>query len=688
MVINPTEQFEIPVTDDFFTDQGRMEARERLHAKDRELTKIYNRITGPIYRIDGVRTRSTWCLATRSNDDMLTRHVVNSRTGVVDQAWFARFLPFMRARPEESDHCYISANIFVNAPFRYTHSDLFGLRNIVIDLDYHQDMANYTSREDYIADVILRANQFLPLLLAASDESAKGTVSYVPMPNLVVYTGRGLQLWYYLVPASAKLTFLWEMVARELTDRMKKLAKQVGFKVDKKASTNPAGLFRLPGSYHPGVGVYGQVITLSSAQNDLNGLKDACGIVYQAKSWRNRGSAKSTSRSTHKARQWSEDDSISLARRRCDILCRVITTREKVFSREVLLFLWHNYALQIFGGEADDLARALNERFASQKGSLSRCEVECIIRSNWRQARSEKGPYRYTDDRFFEEADLTPEETKAYKRTGARSQNSSDYVAPARRRAQAKKAAEIERIQNYYRHGRVGLYKRFPMLTIAEIARRTGKTPKTVRKYIQPIKKAIEREKKWRKLCKFVREAVVIAKKQREETLKDAKATDWEDSGKNNAYYADRDRDDVLRAIDQYCCKCRTGHRPGMEDMDNLMSFTQLLLGSRHYTAIWHMENYVRVCRRLNELGKHVGLVIAVHGALYRKLSTYPDMRLKDPAPNEYMRRKWGLDDPPEQPASVTNSGIPEGEKPEWMKEENSEIYRATQRLKELWKIA
>lgn len=472
---------------------------------------------------------------------------------------------------------------------------------------------------------------------------------------------------------------------------MKSLAEQVGFDVDKNASTNPAGLFRLPGSYHPGVGVYGQVITLSSTRHSLNGLKDDCGIVPQTKPRGHRRSAKSTPRSAYGTRQWSKGASASLARRRCDILRRVIVSREDVHSREVLLYIWHNYALQIFGRQADDLAYGLNEQFASRKGSLSKCEVGCIIRSNWRQARSAKGPYRYKDSTFFEKADLTPEEIRAYKHTkhtAARSHNTPGYVSPSRRRAQEKKAAEIERIQNLYRHGRVGLYKRFPMLSIAEIARRTGKTPKTVRKYIQPIKNAIEREKEWKKFCEFVREAVVIAKKQREETLKATKATDWKNTGNNNAYYADRDRYDVLRAMDQYCRKCRTGHHPRKADMANLKNFAKLLMDTRYYSAIWHMANYVQICRRLNDLSRHIGLAITVHGALYQKLSTYPDMRLKDPTPNDYVRRKWGLDDPPEQPTSVKNSGIPEGEKPEWMKEENSEIYRATQRLKDLWKIA
>lgn len=206
MEITTKEKFDVPVIEDLISDWGRMEARGRIHPHYHELVDVYSHIIGPAYQIDGVKTKAKWYVGTRVSGGPMLRQAKATCMSVTDYALDARFRPFS-VDPEKSENFYVSANMFVNAPFRYTRSDLFALRNIVLDLDYHQDLGSYASREEYIADVISRANQFLPILQSAGGASAKGIASYVPTPNLVVYTGRGLQLWYYLDPSSAKLTF-------------------------------------------------------------------------------------------------------------------------------------------------------------------------------------------------------------------------------------------------------------------------------------------------------------------------------------------------------------------------------------------------------------------------------------------------------------------------------------------------
>ena len=136
-----------------------------------------------------------------------------------------------------SRNYYVTANVFRGGVRR--KSQLFALTNIVVDIDNHK-----IPRRDWLQEFIDGvANTLLTVWLPATG---------IPLPNSIIYTGRGLQLWWTIEHLPVK-AFLWmyTYVAKYFCNSIgEKMAADPnvdpGFQVDVAASTNPAGLFRWP----------------------------------------------------------------------------------------------------------------------------------------------------------------------------------------------------------------------------------------------------------------------------------------------------------------------------------------------------------------------------------------------------------------------------------------------------------
>ena len=136
---------------------------------------------------------------------------------------------------------YITANV-MSAGTR-DKDNLFALHNIVIDLD------NHTAGAD--PDKIRRQYDTITALYRFKTMDASG--DYIP--NTIVYTGRGVQLWYAIEQISYKRLDIYETLTGDIIRQVKELLQDnpdtlEGLTLDEGASHNAVGLFRAPWSYN------------------------------------------------------------------------------------------------------------------------------------------------------------------------------------------------------------------------------------------------------------------------------------------------------------------------------------------------------------------------------------------------------------------------------------------------------
>lgn len=154
-------------------------------------------------------------------------------------------------------------------------SKLFGLCNIVMDIDGH-NILDPEVREETVATFVERCRNEL---------WASGAM---PSPNTIVYTGRGVQLWWALVPCyggtkerkSEKLLANtkrhYDRVKGILSEYVKDLLERHGalrgLEFDDTTTNNAVGYYRLPLTFNTAAKVYGTCERLHSQRYDLREL--------------------------------------------------------------------------------------------------------------------------------------------------------------------------------------------------------------------------------------------------------------------------------------------------------------------------------------------------------------------------------------------------------------------------------
>ena len=130
---------------------------------------------------------------------------------------------------------YITANSFSGGSSRT--EELFTLHNIVIDIDAHSEWLDDQQRDRMIESLAYFAERDLQTI-----------------PNTIVKTGRGLQLWYAIEPISYKAAHRYNVVREKLISEAEQLLRDVpaltGLSLDSGASHSTAGIFRMPGTYN------------------------------------------------------------------------------------------------------------------------------------------------------------------------------------------------------------------------------------------------------------------------------------------------------------------------------------------------------------------------------------------------------------------------------------------------------
>ena len=167
---------------------------------------------------------------------------------------------------------YITANAMSGVERANNH--VFSLHNIVIDVDLHEEGVSHY--EEAMA-FIWRCKRDL------------WSTGNCPAPNSVVFTGRGVQLWWAIDPISVKVLYYYRRVQSWLMDQLEAMIEEypedLGFhKIDRLASIKIAGWFRLPLTYNTKTNRRGTLEIINKKRYKLQELLDK----YVPKSYRPR----------------------------------------------------------------------------------------------------------------------------------------------------------------------------------------------------------------------------------------------------------------------------------------------------------------------------------------------------------------------------------------------------------------
>ncbi len=290
---------------------------------------------------------------------------------------------------------YITANT-VNGVKRRTEQ-LFSLENIVIDIDCHE--------EPHYHETIL--NQKIDQILWLIEKSTE-----LPIPTSIVRTGRGLQLWWAIVPCHAKCKPYYDEVKEnfmlELASILTEYEELKAFTIDKTASSNPVGYYRLPNTFNTKVN---RLATCEiSAQETLYTLQD---LVTLVKTWENPPSFSfepqihplaNTNYSAMELSILKNFHTLGFFRSRQLIQLRALRNQKPgKEERNNFCFLLYNTLLPAFGEEKTmEKLYLFNQGF---KIPMTKEEIEHTLCTAKR-----KHGYQYSNQKIIEFLNITPEE--------------------------------------------------------------------------------------------------------------------------------------------------------------------------------------------------------------------------------------------------------------------------------------
>lgn len=277
---------------------------------------------------------------------------------------------------------YITVNSFCG--FSRVANDLFSFHNFVIDLDCH-----------LVLDHHLRDYYTSHLLWCLENSLFSSTL--MP-PTSVVFTGRGLQLWWSIVGISVTYQHIYQevldfyletidsiLVASPLDDLSM-------FHVDYAASKNPVGYFRLPGTINT------RTNTLVSWEK-YGGTYDLLDLYAKITP-----SPKQKALLPEKPKSLDIISFTSLAESRVSAFERLRNLRANDLGEEErnnFCFMVYNALVISFG---HDYAYAAMARFNSSFLSpLSTSDLNNVI-----SAAFKKGGYQYTTEKIIEFLHITP----------------------------------------------------------------------------------------------------------------------------------------------------------------------------------------------------------------------------------------------------------------------------------------
>lgn len=290
---------------------------------------------------------------------------------------------------------YITANTVSGV--NRTMDGLFGLQNIVIDVDCHEKDA----------DTALLVQNFL--WRAERDLWSDGTL---PRPNSVVRTGRGVHLWWAIKPCHASCIFYYNQIKTGIMDHIDAMLSEYPeldeLQVDRTASSNAVGYYRLPCTYNTAAKRFGALQVLHNERYDTKELAE-----YISPLPRKIGSERVLG--AKKAIPMQQGDVIVLHNNYTTGANRVmqLINLRNLRNNDVGAETRNNLCFSVYNAlrmsydheEAMDRLRAYNSGF---KEPMDDAELEHTVCSAKR-----KGGYKYTNAKLIEFLEITPEEQDA-----------------------------------------------------------------------------------------------------------------------------------------------------------------------------------------------------------------------------------------------------------------------------------
>lgn len=288
---------------------------------------------------------------------------------------------------------YITANTVKGTDRK--REDLFGLQNIVIDVDWH----SHRNASDLAQLFVWYAKRDL------------WNTGVIPKPNSIVYTGRGVQLWWAIVPCyggkgydislyhhnKIKNTFMNHLEA--LIDRYSEELEEPDF--DRGPSSNLVGYFRIPCTFNTKAGRYGSLEILHTERYDQRELTLIPDLETEDDTVEERGQVLMSDSDREVLRGYS-----TLGARRIMRLIKLRSLRDSEIGsekRDYYNFIVYNALRMSFDHEEAMIRlRLFNAGF---KQPMSESELENCVGTA-----KKKGGYKCGNAKLIEWLEITPDE--------------------------------------------------------------------------------------------------------------------------------------------------------------------------------------------------------------------------------------------------------------------------------------
>lgn len=268
--------------------------------------------------------------------------------------------------------------------------NVFAFKNIVLDIDWHESAPDEI--EEYTVNFYDCYNDIF---------------AEIPEPNIIHFTGRGMQLIYCLEMVSKELSWLYDKTCHALFDAINKQLKEYQFELgfaelDPSVTFNYAALIRMPGTNNTCAYLPTYVKLLSDAEYNLTELfNEINGAPYKktGKIYKTYPVRKGVLNENIPAEVVAQIERYSL------LLTERISYIEKIAEhtarggRELFLFAAYNTYVPLIGREeAEERTFQLNNKF--NKPLSKREIINCIFRTY--KSRNKSDWIWFTREKFFE----------------------------------------------------------------------------------------------------------------------------------------------------------------------------------------------------------------------------------------------------------------------------------------------
>ena len=363
---------------------------------------------------------------------------------------------------------YIMANTVKRYTTR-TSDNLFSLNNIVLDYDIHSNISRY-EREQLIDEFVWRLNRDL------------FTTGELITPNVVHYTGRGVQLWFHIESTSAKLLFLYHkaidyiaIIIREWLKEYPTLQRHI--EPDMSSSKNAVGLFRMFNTYNTKAKTMTVADVLHDKKINLNELVKQLEDSEPVKEYLKR---KEQIKKRYKKQELNEDYEpeerkngySALHYKRIKIIEELAReTENPVGHRDMMIFLAFNSARQIYSFEsAKKICRKINRSFSEPLP-----DIEYIFKQD--------KVYQIKNSTFFEKLGVSQDKLINMGKYEMSRPNVTRDLARGQRKAERQMKKDMA--EKFIKSG----------MTLKDVAERTGLSISTVSKLSAQIPKSKKRKK-------------------------------------------------------------------------------------------------------------------------------------------------------------------------------------------------